>query len=273
MVRCIRRHGFTMSQFLVVLAMLGILIGLFFPAIVKVREAAARAQCQNNIKQIVLAMHDVASTYNGKLPPLAGTFPAADNQGTYFFYILPFIEQDNLYKNAADKAGIYSVWNGSTYSQAIRTYLCPADKTGTPDHLHAGWLATSNYAVNFLVFGDPNSYSLQGSARMPASFPDGTSNTFAVAERLQMCNGEPHSWAYDGVSSWTPAFAFTSTGKPQVRPEPKQCDPSVPQTPHEGGINMGMADGSARTVSPKISAQTWWAACTPAGGEILGSDF
>jgi prepilin-type processing-associated H-X9-DG protein len=263
-----------MSQLLVILAILGILFGLFFPAVARVREAAARTQCANNFKQIALATINLADTYQGNLPPLAGTFPAPNkDQGTCFFHILPFIEQDNLYKNAADEAGIHSVWNGGTYSKTIPTYVCTADKTGATDHLYGGWLATSNYAGNFLVFGDPNSYSMQGSSRFPASFTDGTSNTIMFAERVQTCNGEPNAWAYDGVSSWTPAFAFTSTGKPQVKPEPKQCDPSVPQSPHPGGSNVGIADGSVRFISPQISAQTWWAACTPSGGEILGSDF
>jgi type II secretory pathway pseudopilin PulG len=274
MVYRLRRFGFTLSQLLVLLALLGILFGLLLPAVQKVREAAARTQCANNFKQIALATINCADTYQGKLPPLAGTFPAGSNdQGTCFFHILPFLEQDTLYKNSADESGARSAWINGTYSRTIRTYLCPADRTGTPDFLYQGWLATSSYAANFLVFGDPNSYSMQGSARFPASFTDGTSNTILMAERFQMCNGEPTAWAYDGVSSWAPAFAFTSTGKPQIQPEPKQCDPSVPQSPHPSISQVGMADGSVRALTAQISAQTWWAACTPNGGEVLGSDF
>jgi type II secretory pathway pseudopilin PulG len=272
MVRCVRRPGFTLSQLLVLLALFGILFGLFFPAVVKVREAAARVQCQNNLKQITLAMHDFASTYDNKLPPLAGSV-GGGNQGTYFFHVLPFIEQDNLYNKSADGAGGHSAWNGAVYAVAVRTYLCPADRTGAADNRYEGWLATSSYAANFLLFGDPTSYSMQGPRFNIGNIPDGTSNTFAFGERYQMCHGEPNAWAYDGVSAWTPAFAFTSTGKPQVRPEQKQCDPSLPQTPHAAGIQMALADGSVRTVAPSISAKTWWAACTPDGGEILGSDF
>jgi Protein of unknown function (DUF1559) len=280
MVRRTGRPGFTLSQFLALLALFGILLGLFFPAVVKVREAAARVQCSNNLKQICLAMHDFASTYDGKLPPLAGASPAGGgDQGTYFFHILPFLEASDLYKKSADDAGGHSAWNGEVYRATLRTYLCPADRTGAADNRYQGWLATGSYAANFLIFGDanstgePSSYSMQGSARLPATFTDGTSNTFAFAERYQTCAGEPNGWAYDGVSAWTPAFAFTSTGKPQVRPEPKLCDPALAQTPHPAGIQMALADGSVRTVSPSISAQTWWAACTPSGGEVLGSDF
>jgi prepilin-type processing-associated H-X9-DG protein len=274
MVYRVRRPGFTLSQLLVLLALLGILLGLFFPAVVKLREAAARAQCSNNLKQITLAMHNFASAFDNKLPPLAGTFPAVSgNHGTYFFHILPFVEQDNLYNKSADAAGGHSAWNSDVYAVTVPTYLCPADRTGAADNRYEGWLATSSYAANFQLLGDANSYSMQGTPFTLGSIPDGTSNTFAFGERYQTCDGGPNAWAYDGVSSWTPAFAFTSTGKPQVRPEPKQCDPSLPQTPHGSGIQMAMADGSVRTVSPSISAQTWWAACTPAGGEVLGSDF
>jgi hypothetical protein len=274
MVHRLHRPGFTLSQLLTLLALLGILLGLFLPAVQKVREAAARTQCANNFKQIALATINLADTYQGSLPPLAGTFPAGSNdQGTVFFFILPYLEQDNLFKNSADDTGAHSVWNGGTYSKTIRTYLCPADRTAPPESLYQGWLATSSYAANFLVFGDTNSYSMQGSARFPASFTDGTSNTILMAERMQTCDGGPNAWGYDGVSLWTPAFAFTSTGKPQILPAPKQCDPSVPESPHPSISQVGMADGSVRALSSSITAQTWWAACTPNGGEVLGSDF
>jgi hypothetical protein len=273
MIRSVRRPGFTLSQLLTLLALLGILFGLFFPAVVKVREAAARAQCSNNLKQIIIAMHNINDVYN-RLPPLAGAFPIpTGDQGTFFFHVLPFVEQDHLWKESADEAGIHSAWNNGTYGKSIPLYLCPADRTGGVGNRSGGWLATSSYAANFLVFGEPDSYGTQGAPRIPASFPDGLSSTIAFAERYQVCDGEPNAWAYDGVSAWTPAFAFTSTGKPQVKPEPKQCDPSVPQSPHTGVSQIGMADGSVRSLSASVSAQTWWAACTPNGGEVLGSDF
>jgi prepilin-type processing-associated H-X9-DG protein len=276
MVRCARRRpGFTLSQLLVLLALLGILLGLLFPALVKVREAAARAECQNNLKQIMLGMYGIHDVYN-RLPPLAGPFPPpTGDQGTCFFHVLPFVEQDNVWKESADEAGIHSPWNNGIYGKDlfVSYYRCPADRSGAADRRYQGWLATSNYAANFLVFGDPDSYSMQGSPRIPNSFPDGLSTTIALAERYQICNGEPNAWPYDGTSAWTPAFAFTSTGRPQIKPEPTQCDPSLPQSPHGTGSNVGLADGSVRHLSPSVSARTWRAACTPAGGEPPGGDF
>src|SRR5262245_28111320 len=93
-----RLRGFTVIELLVILAVLAFLLGLLLTAVQKVREAANRAQCQNNLKQLGLAIHNCQSTYN-RLPPLVGDFPKAKSTGTLFFYLLPFLEQDNLYKN------------------------------------------------------------------------------------------------------------------------------------------------------------------------------
>jgi hypothetical protein len=268
------RPGFTLFQLLVVLALLAFLFALFLPAVLKIRAAAARTQSGNNLRQITLAMINCADTYNGQMPPLAGPFPAnTAYRGTVFFYILPFIEQDNVFKLSLGEGQVYSVWNGNTYGVVIPTYLNPQDPTGGQTHRSAGGLALCSYAANFQVFGDPAQNTFHGQPRFPASIPDGTSNTIVFVERYQQCKGTPNAWGYDGESSWAPAFAWASPGRFQLRPTDTECDPDVPQGPDPEFFTVALADGSARTLTSRLTGTTWWAAITPAGGDVLGSDW
>src|SRR6202048_1399206 len=89
-----RRDAFTLIELLVVIAIIAILIGLLLPAVQKVREAAARTQCANNIKQLNLAVHNYASANDSNLPPITATRPVT---GSFNFVLFPYLEQDNLY--------------------------------------------------------------------------------------------------------------------------------------------------------------------------------
>ncbi|HEV3203013.1 MAG TPA: DUF1559 domain-containing protein [Gemmataceae bacterium] len=222
-----RRGGFTLVELLVVIAIIAILIGLLLPAVQKIREAAARVQCQNNLHQMGIACHNLNDTY-GRLPP-AATFnglsarPSKPSDcfygawGNPFFMMLPFIEADNLYKQSVVTApfqhlNVSYLYNtgspNATPRQKIKIFVCPSDPSQTPDTLNTNPsvgihdpFSMSSYAFNFQVFAHFNRLSwvpptgqyvdypdgYLGDARIPGTFLDGTSNTLLFAEKYARC--------------------------------------------------------------------------------------
>jgi len=265
--------AFTLIELLVVIAIIAILIGLLLPAVQKVREAAARTQSQNNLKQMGVGLHNAASTFNDQMPPSIGGYPSGNasppfNLQPLFVHLLPYIEQDAVYKlatagNTATPAG----WS----STAIKTYVAPGDPSYTTG---SAW---TSYASN------ANLFTTSG-ANLKSTFITGTSNVVMVTERYAApaAASNFHLWCETAppgpvvttnvpttplafVNATTPPAPGTygSTWLPYPNAQP-QMKPAIgaalqdrAQGMSSGACQVAMGDGSCRSVGSGVSTTTW----------------
>jgi prepilin-type N-terminal cleavage/methylation domain-containing protein/prepilin-type processing-associated H-X9-DG protein len=245
-----RGRGFTLIELLVVIAIIAILVGLLLPAVQKVREAAARMSCSNNIKQMSLATINCADTNQGLLPPSYGWYPVANpncGYGGEFMLLLPYIEQNNLYQQTlgpipswimaigppyTNIGTAYNEWSpvleGNTTLAYVKTYICPSDPTFSPPI--QPWGNNSSYALNGLVF--TSSHAGNSLSRYPASLVDGTSNTMFYTEKESKGMGNAatnnscgsaggYSTSLGGDPNWWPNWGPTIYAPASECGEPK----------------------------------------------------
>ena len=293
-----RRAGFTLIELLVVIAIIAILIGLLLPAVQKVREAAARISCGNNLKQFGLSVHDYASAQSDALPPLYTQLTPGGSGASILVGLMPYMEQGNVYQIYLQNGGVVAPY----YQRAIKNYICPSDPTSSNGVGSNGWGGTS-YAANAGLFATPNAasnpngpptfsgWNVTATRYKVGNIPDGTSNTIMFTERYinsEVTNSRDLPPGAAGYDAWsTPVFgAYQATypGGGSAYPWAASYGPQIgvpqasalrwlPNSGHTTVILAGLADGSVRTVNGSISPDTFWKAVNPADGNVLGSDW
>jgi prepilin-type N-terminal cleavage/methylation domain-containing protein/prepilin-type processing-associated H-X9-DG protein len=288
-----RWRGFTLIELLVVIAIIALLIGLLLPAVQKVRQAAQKLQCANNLKQIAMATINCSDQHEGKMPPSIGLYPnwnfvEGNSDGGLFFHILPYVERNVEFQATYRRplsggrnggAGGFSQWTLPGNLTHVKTYICPSDVTLPPE----SWGPNrSTYGINGQVFRyNYNGWSA-GLANYPATFTDGTSNTVMFTEKgaeHNCCTYTDNYWP-----DWGPIISsgdvgdpvgpnFTFTVRPKVVNGQYITNSGIASSPHSGGINAALGDGSVKFCAEGMTGSTWWAALTPNSNDQLGQDW
>jgi prepilin-type N-terminal cleavage/methylation domain-containing protein len=284
-----RDRGFTLIELLVVIAIIAILIGLLVPAVQKVRAAAARISCNNNLKQWGLGIHDYAVDHNSALPLMIDYNPTT-GWAPFFYQLFPYIEQDIIYKRSFNTG---AAWNSGNATAVVKVAVCPADPSvnnGLCTSGATGWGAVS-YAPNYYMFGvlagsNPWTSQLQKGRYNIGNIPDGSSNTIGIVERYSSCPyyGWSNALVYPMGGPWGWNSAGAAYGPwglylPQFEPclscgsaATQSAHPYYPSTAHNT-CQVQVMDGSVRGVGPGVSQSTWNSACQPDDNVPLGSDW
>jgi prepilin-type N-terminal cleavage/methylation domain-containing protein/prepilin-type processing-associated H-X9-DG protein len=298
------RAGFTLIELLVVIAIVAVLVGLLLPAVQKVRGAAARSQCQNNLKQIGLALHAYHDA-NRRFPPGydSGYNAVGDDTGPgwgWAAFLLPHVEQQGLFAQITFTQPITAPAHAAARTTPLAVYRCPADQY--PATSPVGVLNTSGQVTTVMcdlalasypgVFGmaepgvDGEGLFFRGSTVTIADVTDGTSNTLAVGERPYKIGpttwvgvvpganhagppGEPTAGQVQNPSNWVLGHTGEAWDGPAAPNEPNHFGSQHPG----GGANFLFADGHVRFLGRSVGYEVYKALSTRAGGEPVGEDY
>ena len=260
------RKGFTLVELLVVILIVGVLVALLLPAVRRVREPANRTACANNLKQLMIAIHNYQSTYSsakyaGQMCPTGciGYGSTPEERLSWMVALLPYLEEDSLYRQIDLQNGYGG--NFPAVQTSIRTFLCPsANVEGMADAV-THYVAMSGIGLDAATqpAGAPGN-GFMGYDRLTSlsMIKDGTSNTIALMETRSGLG----PWARGGTSNLR---GFDPADLPIFGEE-------RPFGGHPNGMNAAMADGSVRFINSSIDPGKLAAAITIDGGEPFDLD-
>jgi prepilin-type N-terminal cleavage/methylation domain-containing protein/prepilin-type processing-associated H-X9-DG protein len=293
-----RSRGFTLIELLVVIAIIAVLIALLLPAVQAAREAARRAQCTNNMKQILLAFNNHLSSY-GTLPPVRTETPAYG----WGVNILPYLEQSVLYNSFNLSNNFYDFQNQTVAHTALQVHVCPSNPAGIHDEALALGNAVygtrgyvGDYKANHLL---NTQYQVNGAAGNPvllragmyqpiSQIIDGTSQTTLLHEQAgrpdwylahkkqppSTTNPTDLYW-WDAWASWSHFTyqGYAADGLSVGWACAVNCNNGQGiYSFHPGGANVGFCDGSVRFLKESVQVTIVFALATRDGGEVISSD-
>jgi prepilin-type N-terminal cleavage/methylation domain-containing protein len=268
MIRGSDRRGFTLIELLVVIAIIAVLIGLLLPAVQKVREAASRIKCGNNVKQLALALHTYADS-NGAFPP-GYKAPGRLVGWGWGAYLLPYVEQQPLYDALGLPGAIFGNGSGSAPATpltqtTLSVFICPSD-TGPDINAARRNHAKSNYRgvagpkipLSFTPNEDLGGVLFQNSHIRPEDIIDGTSNTFAIGECVLDVTAGKLAAIWVGMDSSVNGTIWVSDVYWGLDGDDSRLNGPAPQafsSLHVGGAYFGFCDGSVHFIRDSADPQ------------------
>jgi prepilin-type N-terminal cleavage/methylation domain-containing protein/prepilin-type processing-associated H-X9-DG protein len=296
------RRGITLIEVVIVIAIMGVLLALLLVAVQKARESAALIQNKNNLRQIILALHQLGTENDGNIDKLmrSSMQGVQDPSHDYslFWRLTPYFNGPKVFPTEATLTAM-----DNYFSPNVKVYRNLSDPSWDYDPAEANVRGKCSYALNM--------FAMDGSFHFASSLHDGAGQTIAFVDKYAV-KGSPnykvsqtlnlYTWIFDPyVDPWDGREVYgdrratfadrgwddvlpvtdgaTATTRPsvpgktfQVRPRPEDVDPHIPQTPHQGGLTAAMFDGSVRTISASVSESVFWGSVTPDGGEVVNLD-